>query len=723
MSSINLVHRYIVQRIIEAGKTVKYSFRNNGGFDPLLTDRIMKTFAIPETGHLQAADTFELIPREEVIVEKITDFIVNKDFDDLIDLWKELCNKGIYEFALMSWSEIISNLLNNHGYVFYGFLHLSTPGPSVGYKTVDNALKAACDYCYKASTAKDLAQCKNYIEKLKTVLAGYPFIQEAFITKMFGSEYLDKLDGWYPILRTNKVIEAIQNRYHGSVSSFDPETQQKDKAHSQEFITDSKDYPDDNTYIRFMGTEHLIGPRFEYIESISRFNQEYKYIVLLLSDLIESDSRNKELVSTIKSIIHRSPNQKRLCHEILIDKEQWEMFDNQDPRKRSMLIDSILEIRSRNIPASPATADLEIPLEQNDKEKENMSPQQEVSVSAYLDVLKETNPDLYARIIADLNDPQGKEDFTRLVSNHINTVKLETTALPNGVTIEGDPNSDTVKQLIEIFNSSPRGLLNELKETRGEEPEQFDKFVSRIIRERLMSPDKRKDNEDFFTNLFSKTFPTLEIQLDSPQEECNDPECPVHGDKKTNLIQDLLKTKRPDGEELHPHQLRMADLVVGINPIKADGVSIVMPGGKTRQPHPFGEIFTLGDLQSVTAKGPFDFSGMVKFIKDHYDPEPKKPTVSEIETTTNVVINQSFIIYDVKGEFFCEYRMKWTPALTRFMFSHDAPGNEEGRQFHHIRDLTKRMTQDEAFKEFQSLRRVVITSGAHKPKPNQFISY
>lgn len=745
MVDVTLIQRYVVSRIVKIGLREGCEFPNYGGKSGGLSDRIMNTFNIPESGHLQqCTDSKTGIHEFEKVRDLIASFIEAKKFEDIIDLYKELFNRDPkQEYSLMDWPAIIDGLLTKAGYFIDLTLRIESKGLHVGYKSVENAFKAACENCEKASTAKDLTHYEKYVDKLGCILDQYPYLQVAFIKQMFGEEYFKQLVYVKDIdqARFNQVKATIKERFMEHTQK-EVTTIMVDKMKSK--------HPPAEPYIQFMGTQHLLAPVVRWEVTTTRFAQE----CALVRDLMISIANGKKAnVSVLKALIHRSPNQKALCAEIFISPDDFKDFDSYDRRKRGMILDEMFDKIAN--PVKTEVKKEEDPMPSFPRYPNLTEEEEPVKDSLYMQLIKAAHPEAYETI--KVSGDESEENINAILSHHVKGLGLTDLPKPSfryelpedkrtGVIIKGNPEDPMVQELAAMFkvdidkvkpveSSSQEPSIKEIL-SNTQSISNFNQLLKMLenrptFKSRLNENlEQRKTGMDHFNKIEE-----LARQLDGAFKgltgidpatlngECKNPECPVHGDDKVSFIQDLLKTKRPDGEELHHYQLRIADLIVGIDPVKVDDISIVIPGGKMRQPHPFGEIFTLGDLQSVTAKGPFDFSGALKFMKDHYDPEPKKPTVSEIETTTHAVINQSFIIRDVKGEFFCEYKMTWSPGLTRFMFSHDLPDAPGGRQFHHIRDLTKRLTQDEAFKEFQSLRRVVIANGAHNPKQNPHTGY
>lgn len=343
----------------------------------------------------------------------------------------------------------------------------------------------------------------------------------------------------------------------------------------------------------------------------------------------------------------------------LIDvwKEACKKFKAHEVKRLARFIEKTI-IKLNDVNVSTAMADKMKDTTPLSKEKE-----MENELNKYIEIIRAVHPDLAEDIVSmnsmastPLTWQQINDLLLSVVKNQLNNEKTEAKAQQNKIDI------------------------NEITSPESEEDKRLQDDIS---------------SENIVRGL---DFPF------TPDVKCNNPNCPVHGNKKVNLIQDLLKTKCPDGEELHEHQQRIVDLIIGIDPAQEGRIAFINPN--------------LGETRS---KGPYDFSGVLKFLEDHFYPEPKKPTITEIETSTNVVINQSFIVHDTKGEFFCEYKMTWTPSKVRFMFTHDKPNiTGMGRRFYQISELTKPMTQDEAFKEFQSLRRVVIDNGAHNPRVISF---
>jgi hypothetical protein len=376
-------------------------------------------------------------------------------------------------------------------------------------------------------------------------------------------------------------------------------------------------YEGQERFVHFMGTEHLTQSVIQFDSESTRFSQECSMIWNSMVSLVKGESGDPvNTKATIKSIIHRSLDQEKICRNILIMPHDWDKFEKADPRKRGMIIDDLLD----EAIAQPAPQVSTQPKEEVKEDK---------GMGKYLDIIKEVHPDLWA----DLVHRQAKGEVLN----------------------EDIINKEIMKvAMVKMFGINP-ALLESMVKKESRKPEQENFSSENIVR--------------------GFDFPFLS------EAKCEDPACPVHG------------------EGLHEHQQRVVDLIIGIDPALEGRISFlnVDPNlGKQRQ------------------QRPFDFSGMIKFLTNHFEP---KPTATEIETTSNVVINQKFIINDVNGNFFCEYKMVWTPTHTRFMYSHTKPDGKQPRAFRQIAEAGGQMTQDEAFRKFQSMRRVALEN-PHQSKRN-----
>lgn len=713
MVDVTLIQRYVVSRIVKFGLREGCEFLNYGGKSAGLSDRIMKTFMIPETGHLQqCTDSKTGIHEFEKVRDLIASFIEAKKFEDIIDLYKELFNRDPkQEYSLMDWPAIIDGLLTKAGYVIDLTLRIESKGLHIGYKSVENAFKAACENCEKAGTAKDLTHHEKYVDKLGRILDQYPYLQAGFVKQMFGEEYFKQLVYVKDIdqARFNQVKATIKERF---------------MEHTQKEVTTimvdkMKDmHAPAEPYIQFMGTQHLLAPVVRWEVTTTRFAQE----CALVRDLMISIANGKKAnVSVLKALIHRSPNQKALCAEIFISPDDFKDFDSYDRRKRGMVLDDIFDTI-----ANPVKVEVkkEVDPMPSFPQYPNLTEEEEpVKDSLYMQLIKAAHPEAYETI--KVSGDESEENINAILSHHVKGLGLTDLPKPSfryelpedkrtGVIIKGNPEDPMVQELAAMFKvdlgkvkpvESPEQELS-IKEilSNTQSISNFTQLVKMLenrptFKSRLNENlEQRKTGMDHFNKIeelarqLDGTFKGLTgIDPATLNGECKNPECPVHGKK------------------ISEYQKHLLDLVVGIELTEKGSNVFINPGlGKARSQ----ESNKLTDL----------FKFIATHGTPHSTPEPK-PTVSEIETSTYAVINQSFIIRDVKGEFFCEYKMTWSPGLTRFMFSHDLPDAPGGRQFHHIRDLTKRLTQDEAFKEFQSLRRVVIANGAHNPKQNPHTGY
>jgi len=713
MVDVTLIQRYVVSRIVKIGLREGCEFPNYGGKSGGLSDRIMNTFNIPESGHLQqCTDSKTGIHEFEKVRDLIASFIEAKKFEDIIDLYKELFNRDPkQEYSLMDWPAIIDGLLTKAGYFIDLTLRIESKGLHVGYKSVENAFKAACENCEKASTAKDLTHYEKYVDKLGRILDQYPYLQVAFVKQMFGEEYFKQLVYVKDIdqARFNQVKATIKERF---------------MEHTQKEVTTimlekmKSKHPPAEPYVQFMGTNHLTGPLFKWDDSLSRFANEARLILKLINEIRAGDV---DKIGTLKSVIHRSPHQRRLCREIIIDAEYFPVFNDFDRRKRGMILDEMFDKIANPVKTEVKKEEDPMP---SFPQYPNLTEEEEpVKDSLYMQLIKAAHPEAYETI--KVSGDESEENINAILSHHVKGLGLTDLPKPSfryelpedkrtGVIIKGNPEDPMVQELAAMFKVD----LGKVKPVESPEQEPSIKEIlsntqsisnfTQLVKMLEIPPTfksrlnenlgQRKTGMDHFNKIeelarqLDGTFKGLTgVDPATLNGECKNPECPVHGKK------------------ISEYQKRLLDLVVGIELTEKGSNVFINPG--------------LGKARSQESN---KLTELFKFIATHgtphSTPEPK-PTVSEIETTTHAVINQSFIIHDVKGEFFCEYKMTWSPGLTRFMFSHDLPDAPGGRQFHHIRDLTKRLTQDEAFKEFQSLRRVVIANGAHNPKQNPHTGY
>lgn len=713
MNYRNLIIGHVVNLILSFPthcKFINYGGKEDGTEE--LHARIINSFDIPETGFLQTCYTGKRLSMKKVI-DLVKDLVDKDRLDSVIDLWKEICkHTDSSDMRLVGYAQEIEMIAIRNGYSDNQFLDIVAPTLKYSQANkVEEFVNSALSHTEKAIDAKTPEGCQYYIDKLKRVLVSYPFIQPTFIAEFFDQEFLDELTELnFPETRANTLWSKIKemNKYKMEKSVTDSN---KDFSVCKEEVI----YEGQNPYVQFMGTEHLTAPVFNWVSDVPRLAQECSLIGGLMVSLGNGD---KSVIGIVKALIHRSPNQKVLCRDIFILPSDFEDFDSYDRRKRGMILDEIFDELANPVKtevkkeADPMPSFPQYP---------NLTEEEEpVKDSLYMQLIKAAHPEAYETI--KVSGDESEENINAILSHHVKGLDLTDLPKPSfryelpedkrtGVIIKGNPEDPMVQQLAEMFKVD----INKVKPVESPEQEpsikeilsntqsisNFTQLVKMLenrptFKSRLNENlEQRKTGMDHFNKIeelarqLDGSFKALTgIDPSTLNGDCQDPDCPVHGKK------------------ISEYQKRLVDLVVGIE--------LTEKGSN---------VFINPELGKARSKGPFDFSGMLKFIENHFDPEPKKPTVSEIETKSHAVITQNFIIHDVKGEFFCEYKMIWTPALTRFMFSHNVPGNEEGRQFQHIRELTQRLTQDEAFKVFQSLRRDVIANGAHNPRPNPLTSY
>lgn len=609
MSSIHLVHRYVVEQILSI--TTKCEFKNYGGTGRGLVDRIMGSFNIPETGWLQAVYTGNILN-----TAKLMDLIKNKldedQLEDVIDVWKELCNKGFSESSIMGHARNFAAEIRSRGFGKKPFFELDVDEWTVVLRTVNNTIKSARGYFEKAFSSTTVEEFNVYQQKLLRTLVTYPYIQETFIEDSFSQQLRHHLQAMSdPVVRTEHLITKLKEEN----DFLFKEVKVKQSKEGTEIMLDQmhKQHPHAKPYIHFLGTDHHIGHSFHFNADASRFAQECNYIRSLMLDLPKD---GKIPLCAIKSIIHRSAHQKRLCQELFIDQTDWENFDKMDPQKRGLKLDVIFNAVMTHESLSADNADQSLSLPDYPNLAEEEVP---VEDSRYLAIIKELYPDVYAEI---------KES--------------------------GDSSDEGVNAI----------LLKKI--TKANQQRKAEDRINLI--EQL---------SDKLTDQF-KVLLTTATPFD-PSGECKNPDYRIHS--KGSEIIDLLRQ----------HQ----------NPID-HFIGIDLGGLETRPKQGF----------QVKSRQP---QHALAFLIQ----TPPEHTASEIETTSNVVINQKFIIHDVNGDFFSEYKMTWTDGVARIMLSHDKPGNGVGRQFRHLENLSGKMTQDEAFSRFQSLRRVSLKDPIN-PRPNPF---
>jgi hypothetical protein len=464
-------------------------------------------------------------------------------------------------------------------------------------------------------------------------------------------------------------------------------------------------------YVHFMGTEHLTQPSYGFESKVGRLSQEVFYINQLVHSVRLPSTDIVKTKALIKAIIHRSPEQRELINStIQAPASFFESIDAVDARKRGMMIDEALD---EMLGTDPAEINLnELASSHNVSEAEqqptHVDPEMKELLVEILATLKQLQPkDNVVETKVQLSGGESLNLRTPTEDNiraFIKTFGAKSKSeepnqetrpvlkyeLPEGarkeLVISGDPEDPLIKDIIKLFQDSALDVKVNKKESPKLEDSEFS--AENIIRGYgLYSPYAGKSGQ-----------------------ECKDTTCPVHGEN-------ILPQRQP-----HPF-----DYIIGIDPGNKKGdvhhVHILKGRGEDGE----NPIYKLKGQE-------IDFSGHRGFARpprstleqifgsefarvSNVSDEPQ-PTATEIETTTHVVINQSFIIYDVKGEFFCEYKMNWNSEMTNFRFTHDKPDSPKGRRFYPIRDLSKKMTEDEALKQFQSLRRAVLVNGPHKPRPS-----
>lgn len=641
MSSINLVHRYVVEQLLSIN--TKCEFKNYGGTSSGLIDRIMASFHIPETGHIQTFYYGNTNKRLNTTAIKtfIKTKIIADQLDDVIDIWKEICNKGFSESMIMGYASDIELVLITRGLSSNQFLNLAIPTFPTKLKTVDNAIKSANDYLEKVIGSKTSSEFNNYKEKLLRTLVTYPYIQKVFIENNFPETFLGQLEVMpNATLRSSALITKIKEDNIARLKEVKSAEAKEGTRKMSEAM--KRMHPPAEPYIQFMGTEHLTAPVFNWASTHSRFSQECSLIAGLMGSLSNGD---KSVIGTIKALIHRSPNQKALCRDIFILPTSFPDFDSYDRRKRGMILDEILD-------------------KVGDQQKVQIKKDPLSSFPEYPNLTEEEEHVSQPKV----NVPDNQE--AEIIKDLSNILKHYSTEMPT------DPETMAIiNSLIEKLESRPtfKSRLTQNLDKQRTGLDRVDDFLNAVANEAGANP---------------KLLHALAIQeVRRKNGTCDNLDWTMCGEKNADIILNFLKTKYP-----------AVDLIVGIMPDHdKPATSYIRPdAGKQR------------------SEGQHDFNGLLRFLDNYHDPEPKKPTVTEIETSTNVVINQKFVVYDVKGEFFCEYKMNWTPTRTRFMFTHDEPGSEAGRRFHLIHEFNKQMTQDEAFAQFQSLRRAAISNGPHK---------
>lgn len=388
VSSIHLVHRYVVEQILSIA--TKCEFKNYGGTGRGLVDRIMGSFNIPETGWLQAVYTGNILNSA-----KLMDLIKNKldedQLEDVIDVWKELCNKSFSESSIMDHARNFEAEIRSRGFGKKPFFELDVDEWTVVLRTVDNTIKSARGYFEKAFNSTTVEEFNGYQQKLLRTLVTYPYIQETFIEDSFSQQLRHHLQAMSdPVVRTEHLITKLKEEN----DFLFKEVKVKQSKEGTEIMLDRmyKQHPHAKPYIHFLGTDHHIGHSFHFNANVSRFAQECDYIRSLMLDLPKD---GKIPLCGIKSIIHRSAYQKRLCQELFIDKDNWKDFDKMDSQERGIQLDKIFDLimvnttptvdkasKRSSLPDYPNLAEEEVPVED----------------SRYLAIIKELYPVVEDRI-------------------------------------------------------------------------------------------------------------------------------------------------------------------------------------------------------------------------------------------------------------------------------------------------------------------------------------
>lgn len=604
MSHIKLVQGHVVNMILSFPSTC--GFPNYGGRldgNEELLARILNSFSVTETGHLQGCYTNKKLSMAKVLA-LMESFIDDDKLEDLVDLWKEVCNHSdSSELRQVGYSEKLESMAAKRDFTTGHFLEIIASKlkydqkSSIGY-FFDSAMNALAN----ASNAKNESDFDYHVNKLNRVLVTYPFIQPTFIAEAFGQEFLDTLAGHSNAsVRASLMLEKIKRRYNKLHEAAPAPEEKKEgfKMWGQQTIYEGKE-----RFVHFMGIEHLVQSAIAFSDKEDRVDQELSLIHNTLHDLINKSTMAYAIYAKgiIKSIIHRSSHQEKLCRDVLIDPSNWAEFEKADPRKRGMIVDEILETLVKD--ALPKVKVEKVPADlSHHPAYPNLTEEEEpVKDSLYMQLIKVTHPEVYEAI--KVTGDESEENINSILGHHIkllgitdgkeveNSFKYEyPKALASGVIIKGDPDHPMVQELAKMFNvdidkvkpvEEPKpetptddGILG----TIGQIKEIFESsrpFKSRLNEnlDRLKTGMDRVNKIEAIARELDVAFEGLTgIDPSTLNGDCQDPSCPVHGNVDLNLVQSLLSKRQP-----HPMDHFIGIERLDLNPEKA--VAEIMKGRK-----------------------------------------------------------------------------------------------------------------------------------------------
>lgn len=194
-STVTLLHRYIVN-LIASIPSFADSFAEHGGFDEKLVDRVMNTFSVVETAHLQNASVGNTITSTSKATKFIMDLADNNRGGDLIDLWKEVCN-GRAEKSQMSVGLMIYRVLRevkNPPAEALGYLSIPTAEQRyTGYLSVDNVWIAMNRIYQEVICSTKVAWVQENLNRLMEMLESYPYLQKKFVEDNFNMTLQSRL--------------------------------------------------------------------------------------------------------------------------------------------------------------------------------------------------------------------------------------------------------------------------------------------------------------------------------------------------------------------------------------------------------------------------------------------------------------------------------------------------------------------------------------------------
>jgi len=184
---INLLHRYVVT-LIAAVPSFANSFKEHGGLNDKMVDRIMNTFTQIETAHTQ-----DPINSAATIERKISEMISTNKGGDLIDLWKEICHTKNEKMRMSFAMKIKRGLTGQGKFVVTGKPNIDTqylvfPGIAeryTGYTSVDNIASVLQINFEQMTKAEDKMTFAHHLDKILELLTSYPYLQRPFIEDNF----------------------------------------------------------------------------------------------------------------------------------------------------------------------------------------------------------------------------------------------------------------------------------------------------------------------------------------------------------------------------------------------------------------------------------------------------------------------------------------------------------------------------------------------------------